>query len=355
VLKIRVGTRKYIFFSLLKILLVDKIATKKSQKSNIKRAVKALSNRVTTSKRATAMSKTVTTIKKAPTSKKEVKISVNKTVSKKSSIKTTSNARTSTISAKSKTVKTKTKTVQALASKKAKASTTKTAAKPKVTKAKPKATKAQAKTAKSKTALKAKTSTKKSAARKTKAAAKKTTKKKVEFVPLAPLPPKKKVNALRTPHLHEYLERKVGEEGMIIVKKIHNKEVSDVDLAEKMDMKPNIIRKYLYRLYEANVVTYRRHRSKTGWYTYYWQLHPERIEAAIQAEKDVYAKELQQILDYEQKNHFYECKDNCTRAIFEEAIEREFKCPRCENQLVFIENQKRVGELESQIAELRGM
>jgi len=175
VLKKGEGTRKYIFFSLLKILLVEKIATIKALKSNIKRAAKALSKKETTPIRATAKSTTIKKIKKAPRPNKEVKSSVKKTVSRKSSTKTTSNARTSKVSAKPKTVKASTKTVKSLAKTTSKAASQKPSVKGKATKAKPKIantkTVSKAKTSEKKVSAKTKTTPKK----KTKAAAKKTT------------------------------------------------------------------------------------------------------------------------------------------------------------------------------------
>jgi len=327
--------------------------TKISRKSILKRAAKVLSKKVTNPKRATLKLK-------AKAVKKEVKSKL-KISKKKPSIKKIVKARTS------KPIKPKSKTVKAKAKPTVKKSAKKVTAKPKAVKAKTKSVKktvkSSAKKIRPKSAAKpkakvtkSKVKAKKSAAKPKKTAAKKKPTKKVDkFVPLAPLPPKPKVNAFKDERLRLYLEKLVGEEGMTIVKKIHGKEVSDVDLAEKMDMKPNIIRKHLYKLYEANVVTYRRHRSKTGWYTYYWQLHPERITIAIDAEKDMYAKELEQVLEYEVDNHFYECGKLCTRAVFEEAIQREFKCPRCEERLEFTDNHKRISELQGQIDQFRAV
>ena len=152
---------------------------------------------------------------------------------------------------------------------------------------------------------------------------------------------------------YQFLIDQVGDEGMAVVKKIVEKEVSDVDLAESLShMKPNIVRKHLYALYEAGVVTYRRHRSKTGWYTYFWKLHPDRIDAAIYGVKQNTLKELHDILEYERENDFYECKKGCTRVIFDEAVDMKFRCPGCENQLEFKDNSRRISQLQKQAGKL---
>ena len=164
---------------------------------------------------------------------------------------------------------------------------------------------------------------------------------------------RKKRSFLEDKQLYNYLEELVGEEGMTVVHQIAQRERSDVDLAEKMDLKANIIRKYLYAMYEAGVVTYRRHRSKTGWYTYYWKLHPERITKAISQEKETQIKELIEMLEYENINHFYQCKGKCTRVVFDEATDLSFRCMKCNKPLEHSDNRRVIKELENRIAKLR--
>ena len=171
---------------------------------------------------------------------------------------------------------------------------------------------------------------------------------------LAKAKAKAKLQFLEDKELHDFLHNIIGAEGMLVVKKIAEKELSDVDLVEKMDLKPNIIRKHLYALYEAGVVTYRRHRSKTGWYTYFWKLHPERIAAVIESKRNSELKKLKELLDFEKKSHFYECKNKCTRNVFDSAMEAQFKCTKCNEKLEFMENRERVEELQRRIGELAG-
>ena len=160
---------------------------------------------------------------------------------------------------------------------------------------------------------------------------------------------KSKTDFLKDTEMYDFLHNIVGAEGIQVIKKIAEKELSDVDLAETMELKPNLIRKHLYALYEAGIVTYRRHRSKTGWYTYFWKLHPDRINAAIGIQKGKEQKKLKELLDFEINNHFYECKNKCGRIIFNEATETEFKCTKCSESLEFSENKERVEELQKRL------
>jgi len=157
---------------------------------------------------------------------------------------------------------------------------------------------------------------------------------------------KNKTDFLKDPEMYDFLHNIVGAEGVQVIKRIAEKEVSDVDLAETMELKPNLIRKHLYAMYEAGIVTYRRHRSKTGWYTYFWKLHPDKINVAITGRREKETKRLQELLDFELKNHFYECKNRCGRVIFNDATETEFKCGKCSETLEFSDNKERVDELQ---------
>ncbi|MDP7282286.1 MAG: hypothetical protein QF475_01450 [Candidatus Undinarchaeales archaeon] len=158
---------------------------------------------------------------------------------------------------------------------------------------------------------------------------------------------------LEDKQLTGYLQTLLGEEGMQVVTQIAHKERSDVDLAEKMELKANIIRKHLYAMYEAGVVTYRRHRSKTGWYTYYWKLHPERITKAINQEKDDNIQELMGMIEYEKTNHFYQCKNKCTRVVFDEATDLGFRCMKCDKPLEHSDNNHFIKELEKRVNNLQ--
>lgn len=161
-----------------------------------------------------------------------------------------------------------------------------------------------------------------------------------------------KINILENKELYDFLHNIVGKEGMLVVKKITEKEVSDVELAETMELKPNIIRKHLYALYEAGIVTYRRHRSKTGWYTYFWKVQPDKISEVVEAKRGKEIKKLRELLEYEKANHFYECKNKCMRIVFSEAMETEFKCGKCDEQLVFADSNERTAELQKRLEEL---
>ncbi|TET76505.1 MAG: hypothetical protein E3J43_06945, partial [Candidatus Heimdallarchaeota archaeon] len=61
-----------------------------------------------------------------------------------------------------------------------------------------------------------------------------------------------------------------------------DQETTDEEISEKLDMRLNQVRKSLYKLYDLQLATFRRIRDKsTGWFVYFWTLHPERIDVFV--------------------------------------------------------------------------
>lgn len=62
-----------------------------------------------------------------------------------------------------------------------------------------------------------------------------------------------------------------------------DEETTDEEISEKLDMRLNQVRKSLYKLYDLQLATFRRIRDKsTGWFVYFWTLHPERIDIFVE-------------------------------------------------------------------------
>ena len=74
-----------------------------------------------------------------------------------------------------------------------------------------------------------------------------------------------------------------GEDVVPLVKNLKNKKnVSEFKLAENIKKEVNEIRNMLYRLYDANLVSFiRRKDKKKGWYLYYWTFNLKRIKYLV--------------------------------------------------------------------------
>jgi len=133
----------------------------------------------------------------------------------------------------------------------------------------------------------------------------------------------------------------VGDEAVSIVSMLGSKpEATDEELANKLEIKLNIVRKILYKLYDYHLAAFRRIRDKkTGWFVYYWNLNPDRIGDLVSSKKKLVLQKLQERLDYEKNHVFYQCHNGCPRFTFEDAMEVSFFCPQCQIPLENISNE----------------
>jgi transcription initiation factor TFIIE subunit alpha len=151
-----------------------------------------------------------------------------------------------------------------------------------------------------------------------------------------------------------YLNKLVGDEGLLIVENIPTEEITDERLAEITGISLNTVRRTLYLLYEHRLAVYRRKRDPdSGWLTYLWQLCPENFDKALESEARRLLRKLEERLCYEKNNIFYACIEGCARFVFDEASEANFICPYCQNSLEYMENAKIVEAIERQIDELK--
>ena len=136
-----------------------------------------------------------------------------------------------------------------------------------------------------------------------------------------------------------YLLRLVGEEGMKMIEKMPEGDVTDEQVAEKTEVLLNIVRRTLFILLENKLAVCRRERdSSSGWLTYLWHLDMSDVESQLLKEKKNLTRNLQLRLDFEEKNVFYACPEGCVRLLFNEAAEYEFLCPICGEDLMFEDN-----------------
>jgi len=132
-----------------------------------------------------------------------------------------------------------------------------------------------------------------------------------------------------------------GEDAVRIVevlKGVH--ELKDIDVVDQTQIRLNIVRKTLYRLYDHSLVGLRQSRDKeTGWFVFQWRLQPDQLEGFIFNQKRRVLEKLETRLRYEKSHEFYTCQTpGCKRFPFEEAFELLFKCPACNKPMVHVNN-----------------
>ena len=132
-------------------------------------------------------------------------------------------------------------------------------------------------------------------------------------------------------------------------------EITDIQIADQTEIRLNMVRKTLYRLYDHSLVGLRRSRDKeTGWFVFHWRLQPDQLEGFIFNQKRRVLEKLETRLRYEKSHEFYTCKTvGCERFTFEEAFELLFKCSACDKPMSHVTNDKIIETLTRKIEQMR--
>jgi len=147
-----------------------------------------------------------------------------------------------------------------------------------------------------------------------------------------------------------------GEDAVRVVealKEVH--EITDNEIADKTQIRLNMVRKTLYRLYDHSLVALRQSRDKeTGWFIFNWRLQPDQLEGFILNQKHRVLEKLETRLEYEKSHEFYTCQTSgCKRFPFAEAFELLFKCPVCNKPMMHVNNDLIVEILTRKIEQIK--
>ncbi len=146
-----------------------------------------------------------------------------------------------------------------------------------------------------------------------------------------------------------------GEDVLPLVKILKNrKNVSEFELASKLNKEINIVRNMLYRLYNSNLVSFiRKKDKKKGWYIHYWTFNDSHVEFLLKSLKEKKIERLSERLEREKTSNFFSCPNGCLRFDFEQAVEHNYKCVECGALLNQEDNSKKIEEIESEIGRLK--
>jgi transcription initiation factor TFIIE subunit alpha len=137
---------------------------------------------------------------------------------------------------------------------------------------------------------------------------------------------------------------------------ISSGEMEENLLAKKLKFeKANAIRKFLYRLYNKNLVSYRKVRKNNkAWYTYFWSANPERLVFIISEMYEDEIKQTNKSMELNKAEDFYVC-DICNRRYeVNEALQNDFRCKNDGGVLTHIESEKVLEDKQSRIDFLKG-
>ena len=147
----------------------------------------------------------------------------------------------------------------------------------------------------------------------------------------------------------------VGEDAAELLKFLLKKriEMTDDDISKELNMKVNEIRKKLYLLAEQGFVTYRKTRDKdSGLYIYHWKVNIDQINDLLINRKRLVLEKLKIRYEQEKESTYYYCPQDNILYSFDEALENEFKCPKCGSPLNYYESEKTKAFLRYKIDQL---
>jgi transcription initiation factor TFIIE subunit alpha len=137
------------------------------------------------------------------------------------------------------------------------------------------------------------------------------------------------------------------ENSVSIIKCMLEGKTTDEEIAEETEIRLNIVRRVLYKLYDAGVASYKRSKDpETQWYTYSWKFEEKKISDILDKNYEKISRDLNESLEYEEENMFFLCKSNDHRYNFEEASENNFTCGECGAALEYQDNSAIITELK---------
>jgi len=154
------------------------------------------------------------------------------------------------------------------------------------------------------------------------------------------------------PLVQELLNEVVqDEENLPVVECLINGTNTDEEIAEKTEIKLNIVRKILYRLYDSGLASYKRSKDpETQWYTYSWEFDKNGVTSQIEEKSTNMIASLKKNLELEENNMFFVCPEGHSRVSFDKASEMGFVCPECGNEITFQENDGIIAGIKEEIA-----
>lgn len=137
--------------------------------------------------------------------------------------------------------------------------------------------------------------------------------------------------------LLRFIETYLGSEGTRVFQALFDsdKELSYGDIITKTGLDEQTVRRVLYELNDLGLVVYRRVQSpEDGRFVYYWFVNSYGLNQVLLNRKRMTLEKLKARLDHEARTVFFLCLNDGLRLSFDEAMESDFRCPKCSALLV---------------------
>jgi len=146
-----------------------------------------------------------------------------------------------------------------------------------------------------------------------------------------------------------------GEEAGKVMKLLLKKPgITDEAIALSLQLDVRDIRRILHRLNEQGILHYELTRDKeTGHRIFKWYVGQEQVIGFVMTNMKKVLDRLREKLEYEQGHQFYWCgTPGHRKLLFEEAMDKLFRCPVCGKQLHPYDNTELIESLKWKISEI---
>ena len=155
--------------------------------------------------------------------------------------------------------------------------------------------------------------------------------------------------------LAEELVREIaGPESLRILRILFDKEnLSEFELADNLKVNINQARHSLYKLQKYNLIASTRKKDKEkGWYIYYWTFNHKNARDLYLELKKKRLEKLKKEVEREKSGEYLTCPEGCVTLSTGDAMESGFRCPTCEEILIYKNDVSNIIEKEHEIAKL---
>ena len=148
--------------------------------------------------------------------------------------------------------------------------------------------------------------------------------------------------------VNKVIEEVFGREVIPVTKLLSkHEEISEIKLADNLNIEVNEARRSLYKLYQENIVSFKKKKDiEHGWYTYYWSFNYQRISALLKKTMDLRLQSLNNRLCAEKETQYYAC---CLRMDISTAMSYNFKCPECGSVMQLEDNNHKITTIKENI------